>query len=61
MGHCLFFFVFLVSYFYFLKWDMRPKQRVMNPKISISGYLTGGIKTVHWTYFIPHIKVMLEH
>jgi hypothetical protein len=26
---------FFVAYFYFLKWDMRPKQRVMNPKISI--------------------------
>jgi hypothetical protein len=27
---------FFVSYFYFLKWDMHPKQRVMNPKISIN-------------------------
>ena len=27
---------FFVSYFYFLSWDMRPKKRVMNPKISIS-------------------------
>jgi hypothetical protein len=24
-----------VSFFHFLKWDMRSKQRVMNPKISI--------------------------
>jgi hypothetical protein len=28
-------FLYFVSYFSFFKWDMRPKQRVMNPKISI--------------------------
>jgi hypothetical protein len=39
---------FFVAYFYFLKWDMRPKQRVMNPKISIRIRKKKPVGTLYW-------------